>query len=224
MNKFDIAALGAEGIAVVIMVLAITALFGKRIYDCYLAGGMRIGKMNRDKQTLTMRSMLAVYPAALALPLSLPPFGLEVNAALWTVVGATIATIAPAVYIYLKANWAYDDVQKATDYTAVALGNFDKFIHTGGDLIGRKDLKITIENGPQHASFAPSDIYVAKYLLANFEDVGHVIKATTKKGLMPTGAPGGMYATKKTVRAYGISRDDLKNYPNVVRKRNARWL
>jgi hypothetical protein len=224
MNKFDIAALGAEGIAVVIMVLAITALFGKRIYDCYLAGGMRIGKMNRDKQTLTMRSMLAVYPAALALPLSLPPFVLEVNAALWTVVGATIATIAPAVYIYLKANWANDDVQKATDYTAVALGNFDKFIHTGGDLIGRKDLKIAIENGPTFGALSSSGVEVAKYLLANFEDIGHVISKSSKKALMPAGVTGGVYATKKTVRFYGISREDLKNYPNVVRKRNARWL
>lgn len=224
MNKFDFASAGAESTAVVIFTMAIVAIFCKRIYDCYFAAPMCGGKVNRDTQALTMRIMLVVYPALLSLPLTLAPFGLSLNTSLWTVLGVAIVTIAPAVCIYLKANWAFDDLKKATDYTSVAQGCFEKLIHTGGDLIGRKDLQITIDKGPTFAALSPSQWHTAKYLLANFEDIGHVISKSSKKALMPTGVTGGVYATKKTVRTFGISKDDLKSYPDVVRKRNARWL
>lgn len=218
-----IATLSADRLLFGAIAVLVLALLCKRIYDCYIFADLRTGEENRKMDVLKLRSLLAGHASVFAISLGLF-FELSLQAMLWSVVGSAVVMILPAAYIYLKSNWALDDVQKAINHTCVAHFSFDKFIHTGGDLIGRKDLKITIEQGPQLGKVSPSDIIVAEYLLANFEDIGHVISKSSKKGLMPSGVPGGMYSTKRTVRIYGISKEDLMVYPEIVCKRNARWL
>ena len=218
MTKFDLATLTSQQYAHIAAILALALLTGKRIYQSYFASEFRSNDAHRNKNVLFARLCLAGHTSILSILTGLF-LDASFTAMAWTTAAVALATIAPAAYLYLRSNNAQDDVTNAENNTAVALAAFDKLIHTGGDLLGRKDLKISIDS----ATLSPSERLAARYLLENYEDVGHVIQSSSKKMLMP-GTPGVIYATKKQVRVYGISRDDLKKYPTRLRKRKASWL
>lgn len=198
---------------------AIAVVAATRIWHFYFKADVRTGAMNRSAALFMHRLLLSVWGIALVV---VAGFVFDMSDAT-KLIGCAIsiaAALAPALYFYLRSNWAADDIENAEAHTAVALAAFDKLIHTGGDLIGKKDLRMSIES----SAVAPDLAAAAKFMLEHYEDIGHVIKSTSKKTLVPVGATGGVYATKKTVRAYGISRSDLETYADRLRKRHARWL
>ncbi len=176
-------------------------------------------KGEHHSNKMFLRRLSLANPLAFVWLASTLALGASLHAQLLGVGAIFVAVGAYPFYCYLKGGWARADICEAAEATHIAHSCFENYIHTGGELIGRKDLKLSLA-APRSAH----EEIAARYMLKHFEDIGHVVSTSSKKGLMPVGVTGGVYATKKTVRAYGISRDDLKTYADRLRKRHARWL
>ena len=192
-------------IPAVLTVLA-TAVFGIALYKI---------TEHRHVNALLLRAAIGGLPAIAVFALTKSAYGAQAFRLALIASAITCVLVAiPAIYCFARAHSADSKLAKAKKHIPVAA----EIIKVDVDL---DDL----HRGSTESKFSAEEKAAIRYLIANYDDIGHIVRSSKKTVLLPLPVgPVRIAPVSISSDDIAISPADLAVYEARLRKRHARWL